>query len=220
MCKLKLAQHLLVPALFVSAALFAQTPDSSSPPRQLHGRLEELSKRALAGDTRAQLEVGLAYEFGNGVGKDMDKAMHWYRSAADRGDPIAQADLGYFYETGADGSKDPAEAAKWYMRSALAGLARAKFNLGVLYLTGIGVARNESDAAHWIGEAAADGCPSALVSMSYMYANGIGVPRDPQKAADLGRKAAKTKKNDATLCMTLNPAVTATSVASATARTE
>lgn len=215
MGKFKIWLYLQVPALLVSISLPAQTPDSVSLPEQLHGRLEELSKRAANGDTKAQLQMGLAYEFGDSIAKDIDKAMHWYRIAADRGDPVAQADLGYLYEMGANGPKDPAEAAKWYMRAALAGLTRAKFNLGVLYLEGSGVQRSMNEAAHWIGEAADDGCPSALVSMSYLYANGLGVPRDPAKAADLSHRAAKIKKNDTKLCMALNPKSTATSVASA-----
>ena len=200
-------------AALLSVPAFGQTPNSTTVPEKLGGRLEELNKRALDGDTKAQLRMGLAYEFGDGVEKDLDKAMHWYRIAADRGDPVAQTDLGYFYETGATGPKDPAEAAKWYMRAALSGFTRAKFNLGVLYLAGTGVQRSSAEAAHWIGEAAEDGCPSAIVSLSYLYANGMGVARDPQKAAELSRKAGK--KSDAKQCMSLNPRTPAATVASA-----
>ena len=200
-------------AALLSVSTFGQTPNSTPVPDKLSGRLQELNKRAINGDTKAQLRMGLAYEFGDGVAKDLDKAMHWYRIAADRGDPVAQTDLGYFYETGANGPKDPTEAAKWYMRAALSGFTRAKFNLGVLYLAGTGMQRNSAEAAHWIGEAAEDGCPSALTSLSYLYANGMGVPRDPQKAAELSRKAGK--KGDVKQCMSLNPKTAATSIASA-----
>lgn len=204
MCSFNSVLLALLLAGFLGVSSSAQTPDSETEPEKLTSRMESLNKRALAGDTKAQLQIGLAYEFGDGVTKNPDKAMHWYHIAADRGDPVAQTDLGYFYESGANGPKDPAEAAKWYIRAAVAGLTRAKFNLGVLYLTGTGVQRNYSEAAHWIGEAADDGCPSALVSMSYLYANGVGVTRDSQKAADLNRKAAKNH-NHQTLCMRLNP---------------
>jgi TPR repeat protein len=213
MCLLKFALRAMALAALLAVSSSAQTPDSANDPDKLTGRMDTLSKRALGGDTRAQLQMGLAYEFGNGVTKDADKAMHWYRIAADRGEPIAQTDLGYFYESGANGPKDPTEAAKWYTRAALSGFTRAKFNLGVLYLTGAGVLQSDSEAAHWIGEAAEDGCPSALVSLSYLYANGMGVPRDPQKAADLSRKAAKN--HDAKLCMRLNPRASGPSVTSA-----
>jgi TPR repeat protein len=214
MWKFKLVFYLVFPIFFTSISLLGQKPETAPLAESAHGRLEELSKKALAGDTKAQLQMGLAYEFGNGAEKNIDRAMHWYRIAADRGDPVAQTDLGYLYETGANGPKDQAEAAKWYMRAALAGLTRAKFNLGVLYLAGSGVGQNIREGAHWVGEAAEDGCPSALVSMSYLYANGLGVPRNAQKSSELRRKAAKTMKHDAKLCMTLNPAVSATSVAS------
>lgn len=205
-------------AALLSVSAYGQAPNSLPVPEQLSGHLQELSKRALDGDTKSQLRMGLAYEFGDGVAKDLDKAMHWYRIAADRGDPVAQTDLGYFYESGANGPKDPVEAAKWYMRAALSGFTRAKFNLGVLYLAGTGVQGSSAEAARWIGEAAEDGCPSALVSLSYLYANGMGVPRDPEKAAELSRKAGK--KSDAKQCMSLNPRTAATSVASASVRVE
>ena len=120
----------LTALLWVSAP--AQTPNLGSAPEKLNDQLSALNRKALAGDTKAQLRMGLAFEFGQGVAKDMDKAMHWYHIAADRGDPVAQTDLGYLYEIGANGQKDPSEAAKWYLRAAVSGFTRAKFNLGVL----------------------------------------------------------------------------------------
>src|SRR5215831_1724806 len=95
----------LTALLSVSAS--SQTPNSGSVQEGVNGQLSALNKKALAGDTKAQLRMGLAFEFGQGVAKDLDKAMHWYHIAADRGDPVAQTDLGYLYETGADGQKDP-----------------------------------------------------------------------------------------------------------------
>ena len=199
-------------ATFLSVSSSAQTTNSESVPEKLSAQLSALNKKALAGDTKAQLRMGLAFEFGQGVAKNLDRAMHWYHLAADRGDPIAQTDLGYLYETGGSGPKDPAEAAKWYLRAAVSGLTRAKFNLGVLFLTGAGVQKSDEEAAHWIGEAADDGCPSALLAMSYLYANGQGVSLDPQKAQELSRKA--SKNSDSKMCMTLSrPSVSSDSAA-------
>ena len=82
----------LTALLSVSAS--SQTPNSGSVQEGVNGQLSALNKKALAGDTKAQLRMGLAFEFGQGVAKDLDKAMHWYHIAADRGDPVAQTDLG------------------------------------------------------------------------------------------------------------------------------
>ena len=193
---------------FVFAALllpcaFAQTPGSGANSEKLTGHVAELKKKALAGDTKAQVQLGIAFERGQGVGKNVNEAIHWYHVAADRGNPVAQTNLAYLYENGASGPKDPAEAARWYMRAALSGFVRAQFNLGVLYLYGTGVERSDEEAAHWIGHAADAGCPSALAALSYLYTQGAGVPRDPHKALELIQKS--NRKNDPNLCDRLGP---------------
>ena len=71
-----------------------------------------ITRRALEGDTRSELRLGIAFEFGQGVDKNLVEAMRWYRLAADRGNPIAQTNLGYFYEIGVNGPANPVEAAK------------------------------------------------------------------------------------------------------------
>ena len=191
-------------AAFAAASTSSQTLDSAPIPEKPDVQLTALSKKALAGNTKAQLQMGLAYEFGQGTDKNIENAMHWYRIAADKGDPVAQTDLGYLYETGGNGPGNLGEAAKWYLRAAVSGLSRAKFNLGVLYLEGNGFQRSDEEAAHWISEAANDGCPRAILALSYLYANGRGVPLDPRKALELRRKAAK--KDESNPCMTLSPA--------------
>jgi TPR repeat protein len=198
----KIGLAALVLAAFASVSAVAQTPSSEPVPERLSRRVEALSKKALAGDTAAQLRLGIAFEFGQGVDKNLDEAIHWYRIAADRGDPVAQTNLAYLFETGGNGSANPPEAAKWYLRAAVSGFARAEFNLGILYLLGTGVERSDEEAARWIREAADAGCPKAEATLGYLYANGKGVPRDAHKALELTEKAAK--KNDPNLCLRLS----------------
>ena len=203
MSTVKFRLYLLALAALISASSFAQTPGSEAAPSKLSGHVAALEKKARAGDTKAQLRLGIAFEFGEGVAKNLDEAARWYRIAADRGDPVAQTNLAYLYENGGASLRDPAEAAKWYMRAAVSGFARAEFNLGTLYLQGTGVERSDEEAAHWIGLAADAGCPTALAALGYLYANGKGVPHDPRKAADLMQKSAK--KSDANSCARFKP---------------
>ena len=86
-------------AALLAVSTTAQTLSSGPVPEKLNGELAALSEKALAGDTRAQLRMGIAFEFGQGVDRNVDEAMRWYRLAADRGDPVAQTDLGYLYES-------------------------------------------------------------------------------------------------------------------------
>lgn len=185
-------------AAFLTVSVSAQTLSSRTFPEKPDSHLASLTKKALAGDTWAELQLGIAFEFGQGVDRNLDEAMRWYRMAADRGEPVAQTNLGYLYEIGGNGPANPEEAAKWYLRAAVSGLVRAQFNLGTLYLRGAGVQKSDEDAAHWIGEAADAGCPTAEAALGYMYASGKGVPRDEQKARELTQKA--EKKNDPRLC--------------------
>lgn len=186
----------LLALLQVSA--IGQTVGPGLAAEKLRSDTMALSDKALAGDTQAQLQLGIAFQFGQGTDQNFEEAMHWYHVAADRADPVAQTNLAYLYETGATGSANAGEAAKWYLRAAVSGFVRAQFNLGILYLRGAGVERSADEAAHWIGEAAAAGCPKAVAAMGYLYANGLGVPRDARKAQELIRKAAK--KKDLSLC--------------------
>jgi TPR repeat protein len=199
MSRYNILVSVVVLAAFASCSASSQTLGSQTNLGNGNPQVEALSRKALGGDTRAQLLLGMAFEFGQGVEKDLEEAMHWYRIAADRGDPEAQTNLGYLYETGSTGPENPVEAAKWYLRAAVSGFARAQFNLGTLYLRGEGVERSDQDAAHWIGEAADAGCPSAVKALGYLYAYGKGVPLDEQKARELIHKAAK--KNDPRLCV-------------------
>ncbi len=55
---------------------------------------------AEAGDPRAQEFIGILYEEGHGVPKDIAKAVDWYERAAASGDMAAQYNLGRLYLKG------------------------------------------------------------------------------------------------------------------------
>lgn len=54
----------------------ALAPGAASP------EIQSLARRAQAGDKHAQLELGIAFEEGRGVLRDLDKAEKFYRAAA------------------------------------------------------------------------------------------------------------------------------------------
>jgi TPR repeat protein len=56
--------------------------------------LEKLVPLAEAGDSRAQLMLGVMYEDGNGVSRDIRQAIEWYRKAADQNNAEAQSFVG------------------------------------------------------------------------------------------------------------------------------
>ncbi len=57
---------------------------------------------AEAGNARAQYNLGLMYDNGQGVTQDYPEAVRWYRLAAARGHPSAQFNLGVIYVSTAE----------------------------------------------------------------------------------------------------------------------
>jgi Sel1 repeat-containing protein len=91
----------------------------------------------------AQVDVGLAYEFGwDGGDRDYSEAAKWYRKAADQGDPKGQSRLAFLYDLGKGVQRDYAEAAKWYRLAADQGDGDAQLSLGIKYYIGDGVAKD------------------------------------------------------------------------------
>ena len=89
----------------------------------------EIIKKAENGDAIAQSNLGLWYELGLEMPRDMRKAKEWYAKAAAQGDTTAQYKLGCFYEEGKGGPKNLNEAIKWYTQAAQQGHAVSKIAL-------------------------------------------------------------------------------------------
>ena len=84
-----------------------------------------------------------------GVGKDLQKALYWYKKSADRGNEVAQARLGYFYATGRGVPQDLGEAFELYKKSAEKGNLLGQMRLAVCYEEGEGVAQSYDKALEW-----------------------------------------------------------------------
>lgn len=66
--------------------------------------IPQMKRDAEAGDAIAQFNLGLSYELGDMVARDLAEAVKWYRRAAEQGMPDAQYNLGccYFRGEGVD----------------------------------------------------------------------------------------------------------------------
>jgi hypothetical protein len=87
------------------------------------------------------------------VERDVEKALRWYRMAAEGGNAMAQLRLGLTYDDGDGVPKDQAEAAKWYLLAARQGDATAQRKLAYLYATGQGIEADAAAAFDWYGKA-------------------------------------------------------------------
>lgn len=124
--------------------------------------LEEWEPLAEQGYARAQSNLGVMYEQGQGVLQDYAEAVRWYLLAADQGDPPAQNNLGFMYANGQGVLQDFAEAVRWYRLAADQGNSPAQNNLGAMYTNGEGVAQNYLLAHMWANIAAVNGSEKAV----------------------------------------------------------
>ncbi|HEX9079071.1 MAG TPA: hypothetical protein VF795_05750, partial [Desulfuromonadaceae bacterium] len=76
------------------------------------------------GNVVAMFNLGIIYQFGQGVAKNPESARKWFHRAALRGDAAAQNSLGalYWYD------KSYERAAKWFLLAQRGGDERAKAN--------------------------------------------------------------------------------------------
>jgi hypothetical protein len=150
----------------------------------------------------AQLNIGIAYNQGQGVPQDYAQAAVWWRKAAEQGIGQAQSNLGVLYFNGQGVPQDNAQAAFWYRKAADQCDADAQHNLGLLYYAGKGVPQDHAQAAAWLRKAAEQGHAPSQLRLGILYDQGQGVPQDYALAAEWYRKAADQGIADAQFMLT------------------
>jgi hypothetical protein len=83
--------------------------------------------KVIAGDdARALTQWGLRYEHGEGVDRDLNRAIRLYCRAAAKGSAEADYNLGWIYAVGRVGERNDALAAAWFYKAAQQNDAHAK----------------------------------------------------------------------------------------------
>jgi len=141
--------------------------------------------------------LGMRFEKGEGVTKNLQKAAELYQKAADQGHADAQCNLGLLYQKGEGVPKDIRKAAELFEKAADQGDARGQFDVSILYYSGEGVPKDVGKAAELFQKAANQGYAPAQSMLGMLYQNGEGVPKDVWKAAELYQKAADQGDADA-----------------------
>lgn len=184
----------------------------------MEAAFKNLERAAESGETAAQKALGEIYRLGRGVPVDEEKAIAWYRRAADVGDAEAQAELASIYWNRGNGE----EAFVWAKKASVQGNGTAQSILGLYYLKeeneSLGVEYlkksaeqgepfaqwrlgvhyyNEGDspatageAVRWFSLAAESGFPDAFFSLGCAYEAGKGVEKDLARAAEMYEEAA------------------------------
>jgi TPR repeat protein len=124
--------------------------------------LKEWKPLAEQGYTEAQYNLGLMYNYGQGVIQDYKAAVKWYGLAAEQGNASAQFNLGVMYNYGQGVIQDYKVAVKWYTLAAEQGGVEAQYNLGLMYGNGQGVIQDYTRAHMWWNIVASQGNERAM----------------------------------------------------------
>jgi TPR repeat protein len=162
-------------------------------------KTDELQKMAESGSLQAQVALATAYEFGDGVTKNISEAAKWLTMAANQGDAQAQFKIGSWYAQGKVEKQDYGRAFAWSKLAADQGYIKAQNQLGLWYEKGIGVEQDYEQAFNWYRAAAQQGDPSGQKSLGIFYEFGLGVRQDHQEALKWYRLAAEQGDSKANL---------------------
>lgn len=141
--------------------------------------------------SKAQFNVGVCYERGRGVQRDLRKALHYYRLAAAAGHRQAQYRCAKLLlnSRGQQRSETDTETAlKLLYAAADAGLTEAQVFLAVLLSQRVDC--DEQECVHYFRLAADRGDPDALLCLAQCYESGFGVSPSVQTAVRLYQQAA------------------------------
>ncbi len=137
----------------------------------------------------AMRKLGLLYEKGMRVGKDLTKASRWYERAAILGDGEAMRYLGVMYESGNGHSYDLARALACYNEAAENGDGPAMRIIGRMYELGGGLPKDYALAHEWYSRAADLKDAAAIRRLAALYEKGHGVQQDLLRAKALFAQA-------------------------------
>lgn len=151
---------------------------------------------AKSGHLGAQVALGRAYEFGEGVAQDGDRAVKWYETAAAKKSLEAQEELGRAYAQGVAFPRDYVKSVAWFSAASDRGSPVAQHALGVEYLLGWGVSRDDARGAELVRQAAEAGNVAAQTAMGDLTSQGVGVGKSLTGACDWYARAANRSNPD------------------------
>ena len=117
----------------------------------------------------ALYNLGMMYENGEYVKKDLKKAFSFYKKAADQDEMYAQYALALFYSSGKGVQQDYAQALHWFHKAADQGYDKALHAIGLVYHLGEGVPKDLNEAIKWYKKAADQGYVPSMWNLSTIY---------------------------------------------------
>jgi TPR repeat protein len=151
------------------------------------------------------LKLGLRYNRGDGVPKDLAKAAALYGTACDADAETVQAChwLAYLLMTGEGVPKDSAKAVALYTKACDGGYTNGCYILGLFYNEGKQLAKDDAKAVALLTRACDGWILRACTDLGFLYRHGQGVTKDVSKAVGLYSKACSSAEPNACLSLGL-----------------
>ena len=158
---------------------------------QMNQSMSHPTEAAEAGQARTQYALGKIYRDGQGVEKDVQKAVELFTLAAMQGNSFAAFALGKMYLSDDPAlSRNVAAALKWITNAAEHGNQFAQYYLGKLLLKGTDdISQDTNSALRWLLASVEQGNVHAEYALAMAYLKGESVPKDSLKAMELLKRA-------------------------------
>lgn len=153
------------------------------------------------GSTRAMCDLAYAYERGEVLPKNDEKAAQLYQLAVDSGSKTALTMLGNCYREGIGVEQNKEKAVELYKKAVESGNMDevdpwSQYIMGLCFSSGTGVERDESKALDWFYKAArnGEGNIDSMFQIGFYNLNGIATEQNYKQAFEWFCKA--SEKND------------------------
>ncbi|MDH3325399.1 MAG: SEL1-like repeat protein [Gammaproteobacteria bacterium] len=142
------------------------------------------------------------YETGTRVKRDINKAIKWYKKAANKSHAKAQYQLGILYYE----QKSYKKAKYWLEKRAIAGEPDAQYHYANILRFGLGTKQKTSEARKWYQKAAKQDHKQAQYELALMFQKGIGAKKNQTTAIKWLKKAANQNHKQAKQALKALPA--------------
>jgi TPR repeat protein len=156
---------------------------------------------AYGGDPRAQFILGVLYDLGYEVSRNLEKAFEWYLKSAMNGQPEGMFLTGLMCKHGVVAEVDEARASMFFNDAAKTGLAAAQLYAGRQSLFGKAEEVDYEKALSWFLKAADQGLAMAEEAAGAMYLAGLGVEADNKRAYEWFLRAANQDLDTSQHCL-------------------
>ena len=157
----------------------------------------EFYKLALKfGSKKAAVRIGKMYLHGNGVTKNVTKAIIFLEKAERQDSLEAIKTLTVIYEQGKVVEKNYSRAIELAQKGVDLGDTQSFNNLGVYYMNGMGTTQNSQEGVKYMAMAAVMGSPAAMYNMASQYYYGKVIQKDYLQSFNLSMLAIHSAQQD------------------------